>query len=573
MAWRSANTQRAATPMRTYILPPEKTSFDVLATGAPPAISPDGQRIVVGIAEPGKKRLLYLRDLNSLAMQPLAGTEDAMFPFWSPDGRFVAFFADSALKKMEVSGGAPVIVCSVTDGRGGSWSPDGRTIVFGGRYTPIQRVAASGGTPVDVTQLGRNEATHRFPEFLPDSRHFLYLGSITGNEDPSNTIYVGSIDGRESKALISGADEPHYLNGSIIFVRDHILTAQRFDLDKLAVLGDAVPLKEQHIESTMLFSRSIVTVGRSGTLVYEIGLAATNSRLNWFDRSGKVLGTVGEDAPYASVALSPDQNSVGLRINASPANLWNIDLVRGVKTRATFGNTQDYGPIWSPDGRRMLYSSMLGRTFALYVKDLTTGREEELLRGDVASGTLVPTSWSPDGDKILYNSGGLRTRGDIFWMSLSERKPRPYLATPFIEASGRFSPDGHWIAYSSTESTRAEIYLAPFPATGAKWQVSSTGGVTPRWRQDGKELYYVSPGVPGAMWAAPITLGSAPQIGKAVKLFDFVIAQPSPSLYDVSNDGKRFVVNTRIGETPPPSPLIVVQHFDNELRDALEHRE
>ena len=220
LLWNRTRAERLATPVRTYVMPPDNATFDFLNAGAPPAISPDGKRIVFGAVEAGRRRVLYMRSLDSLAAQPLAGTEDATFPFWSPDGRYVGFFADNALKKIEVSGGGAVTLCTALDGRGASWSPDGTTIVFAGRYSPIYRVPAAGGNAVEVTKIDSNETSHRYPEFLPDSRHFLYLRAINGSEDPANRIWLGNVDGTPGKALFNSADEPHYLNGSIVFTRD-----------------------------------------------------------------------------------------------------------------------------------------------------------------------------------------------------------------------------------------------------------------------------------------------------------------------------------------------------------------
>jgi len=572
--WRNTGTPGSDVPVRTNVLPPEKTEFDFLAAAAPPAISPDGRRIVFGGSASGK-RLLYLRALDSLVPQPLIGTEDATFPFWSPDGRFIAFFTSNALKKMEVSGGAPVMLCEVNDGRGGSWSPDGRTIVFAGRYSAIYRVPAAGGGAVEVTKLDDRAATHRWPEFLPDSTHFLYLASASGNEDSTNRICAGSIDGKTYKPLISGGDEPHYLNGAIIFTRDGILTAQRFDAKSLSVIGDAIPLREQHIQVTTLFSKAIAAISKSGTLVYQSGSASRDSQLDWFDRSGKIAGSVGPSAPYAGVSLSPDGKSIGLKYNTSgsESNLWMIDVSRGAKTRITFTNGQDFGLLWSADGQRVIYSTMTGRSFVIRLKDLASGKEEELTHGEVVAGLVVPTSWSADGKVLLYNAGGRSTRGDIWWLALDERKPHPYLATPYVETNARFSPDGHWLAYQSNESGPNEIYIAPFPPTGAKWQVSTSGGVLPRWRGDGKELFFVLPGNPLTMCVVPISLQSKPEIGQVSKIFQFSIPAPSPFLYDVAQDGRRIVVNHRGTEAPSSEPLTVVQHFDSELRAALEPRD
>jgi len=290
-------------------------------------------------------------------------------------------------------------------------------------------------------------------------------------------------------------------------------------------------------------------------------------QLTWFDRHGKTLGNLG-DGPYNGMSLSPDGKSVA--VTYAPArgtNLWIFDLVRGVKTRATFGSDYDANSQWSPDGRKLVYTSVAGAHFKLRLKDLTNGIVEELYDAAGIGATGV-TSWSADGQKILFTTASPSMRADIFWMSLADRKSHPYLSTEFIEANGRFSPDGKWVAYQSNESGTNEIYVAPFPPTGAKWQVSNGGGVVPRWRRDGKEMFYVAPAIRSIV-SVPITLGATPQIGQATKLFDFHPGLLGPTMYDVTTDGQRFLINTRIGEEPPPQPLILVQHFDRELRAAL----
>ncbi len=513
--WRDRGAHRSAPVIRTAVLPPERAEFDFTNFGAPPAISADGTKIVFGAAIQGKQRTLWVRPLDSLVAQELAGTEGASFPFWSPDGRFIAFFAGNSLKKMEVTGGAPVVLCNVNDGRGGSWSPDGQTIVFAGRLTPIVRVPAAGGSPVEVTKLDERAATHRWPEFLPDSRHFLYLASPTGNEDASNSIFVGSVDGRTQTQLVTAANDPHYVDGCLVFVRDRILTAQPFDAKRLAVTGDAFPLKEQQVEVTPLMSRSIVTLSRAGILVYQTGSGSRLSQPTWLDRAGKIVGTVGDAAAYAGLTLAPEGRSVLTYLTVAPqSNIWSMDLARGIKSRITFNNGIDSSPIVSPDGRRLIYTTFTLGRFRFTLKDIATGAEQVLLEA-IAAGVPAVTGWSPDGQTILYSLGGRSTRSDIFWMSLADRKPHLYLGTEFIENAARFSPDGKWVAYHSNETGFNEVYVAPFPPTGAKWQVSSGGGVVPRWRGDGKELFHVVPGTPARIMAVPITLGTTPQMGAA----------------------------------------------------------
>jgi Tol biopolymer transport system component len=583
LGWREFAKRRNAEVVRTLILPPEKASFDFLYQGGAPAISPDGRRIVFGAVEglievnrgayaPEKARTLWVRSLDSLAARQLAGTEGASYPFWSPDGRFIAFFADNHLKREDVNGGAPVSVCEAVDARGGSWSEDGRTIIFSGRYSPIYRVPATGGKPVEITRLGSGMNTHRWPEFLPDNQHFLFLASALGEESATNTIYAGSIDGKLQKPLITAAAEPHYLDGHILFTRDQILTAQPFDLAKLQIAGDAVPLPEAHIEETILYARSVLSVAKSGTLVYQPGNAVQTTQLSWFDRTGKKLGDLAEPAPYTQVALSPDAKSVIVGISATPSNLWLFDLRRGAKSRITFGKARDNNPVWSPDGHRFVYAALSGSNVAVILRDLSNGAERQLLKTDTTVNRLTPASWSRDSDRIFYSAPNPAGRSDVFWLSVADVTQHPYLTSPFAESIPRVSPDGKWVAYMSNETGALEVYLAPFPPTGAKWQVSTAGGAVPRWRGDGNELFYQVPNS-GRIMSVGVTLANPPQIGAPVLLFEFTPGIFNSGMYDVTQDGQKFLAVTRVGDAPPPAPLVIVQNFGNELRQATEKRD
>jgi Tol biopolymer transport system component len=567
-AWRATRVEPRPV-VRSTLLPPDKLEFSFTGNAAPPAVSPDGRRIVFGAAAAGTPRTLWVRSLDSLKAQPVQGTDGGSYPFWSPDGRYIAFFAGGLLKKVESSGGAPVTICEVPDARGGSWSPDGSTIVIAGRYTGIMRVPASGGTPVDVTKLDERFATHRFPKFLPDGKHFLFLASPGGEDDAQNSVCAGSIDGGPVKLLFRSSTEPHYVDGAILFTRAGVLLAQPFDLRTMSTGGEAVPLNEEKVRTTAFLSRSVLSAA-AGTLVYQVSGPAPNTRLTWFDRQGNPLGNVGPEAPYADARLSPDGTTAAVSYVAAPqTNIATINLQNGQRTRVTFGDAMENNAVWSPEGGRLLYSAVSagsGRSVRLRVKDLVTGADEKIF--ETANAPLItPWSWSSDGKTIFYSiyaTSGKTTRSDIYWMSLADRKPQAYLLTQAIETAAQISPDGKWLAYASDESGVSEVYVAPFPPTGAKWQVSTNGGITPRWRADGRELLFVEASRM-RIWSVPVVLGSSPQIGAAT---DSGITLGA-SGYDVTRDGKRILATTAAGNAEPASPLVLVQNFDEQLRALL----
>jgi len=355
----------------------------------------------------------------------------------------------------------------------------------------------------------------------------------------------------------------------ILFTRNNVLMTQRFDSKKLEVSGEVRPLHEPNIENAILFSRSYFTVSRNGTLVYQAGGASRDTQLTWFDRTGKVLGNVGEPGLYGVMSLAADQRRVATSFS-NTGNIWVFNLDRGVKSRVTFRDGHDMYPVWSPDGSRIAYGNLSGTTMTLCIRDLRSGSEEQLVPN--AKGIIVPTGWSPDGKTLVYSaSGNAGARTDIWTMSLVDRKPTPYLVTPFIETQGRLSPDGKWMAYQSTETGAFEVFIAPFPWTGAKWQVSTKGGGVAHWRADGRELYFVRE--TSTMVAVPVTLGPTPEIGKETELFHFRAGSVAPLVYDVTRDGKKFLVDIAIGNDPAPSPLIVVEHFDAEVAAARKGRD
>jgi Tol biopolymer transport system component len=560
--------RRNAKPVRTAIVAPNGTDFLFVSTGGPPELAPDGTKIVFAAGQ-SDQRTLWLRSLDGAAPQELRGTLGALFPFWSPDSRTIAFFQDGELKKMQVPAGPVTTVCKAAEGRGGSWSPDGKTILFGMRFSPIFRVAAAGGTPVAVTNFARGDLTHRWPRFLPDGRHFLYLASPVGMEDSRNQICVGSVDEKLRKPLVSASSQPLLYDGRLLYTREGNLIAQRLDLASLTLTGDPVSVPEGQIRTDAAYARSVVSVSERGTLIYQTGAYIEDSDLTWFDRTGKRLGTLSDRQPYGHVALDARGVASVVALRGLHPNLWMVDLVRGVKTRLTFNN-RDQAPVWSADGTQLAYASIRQTPqtqLQLTVMSLATRAERQFRLAD--PGDKIPTSWSPDGRLIFYtaNSRDSSSGSDIYYVTLPDGQSHVYLASPTDETQPRMSPDGRFVAYQSRESGRWQIYIAPFPATGVKWQVSPAGGVVPRWREDGKELFYIAGG--DTMTAVAISLAAAtPAIGTPESLFRFRSAMPTPTGWDVTPDGQRFLINGFANEEPQQQPLTLVQNFGTVLRMA-----
>ena len=528
-----------------FIIPlPEKA-----LTIGPPVISPDGHSLVYRLNTEDGKELLWVRPLNSLDAQPLAGTEGGFNPFWSPDSRSIGFFAAGKLRRVDLSGGAPQALCDAPSNPSGTWSRDGVIIFSRGIADGLYRVPAAGGTPVRITEVdaSRNELDHAWPYFLPDGRHFLYLAR---NAQPENSaIYVGALDAKETKRLLQIHSSVAYSPpGYLLFVRESTLMAQRFDADRLELKGDAFPIAEQAARNP-LNGLAFFSVSENGRLALRTGALAL-SQLIWFDRTGKHLGALTPPGNYSAPSLSPDEKTVAVGRSdfqtITMSDIWLIDLERGAQIRLTTDPGSDTYPTWSPGGDRIVFVSTRDLT-SIYQKPLTgAGTEEALL---TSGGMKVSPDWSPDGRFILYAQLNPTTNVDLFLLPLSgERKPEPFLQTKFIEAQGRFSPDGRWVAYISNETGQFEVYVQSFPATGGKVPISTGGGSQPQWRADGRELYYYTPD--RNLMAVEVSgEGSTLKVGVARPLFQIRVGGagvaggfPGIGYYTPAHDGKRFLV-------------------------------
>jgi eukaryotic-like serine/threonine-protein kinase len=534
--------------IRFSVFPATNTAFSPAPIAPFQAVSPDGRRLAF-LATRGGPSLLWVRSLDSLDARALPGTEGASLPFWSPDSRFIGFFLEGKLKKIEATGGPAQTVSDAPAGEGGTWNRDG-VILFGSSADGLFRVSAAGGQPVAITKpdASRQETSHRLPDFLPDGRHFVYLAQ------PSKTIHVGSLDSADTTQLLNADSKAIYAPpGYLLFVRENTLLAQPFDIARLEARGDPVPIAQQ-VRANPTNGRAAFSASER-VLTYRTG-EPSDSQLLWLDRSGKRMGVLGDPAPYGDVELSPDgkQVAVDIRDRARARDIWIFDIARGVRTRFTFDSANDISGRWSPNGDRLVFGSNRDAQAGLYLKQSSgTGREQVLL----ASKNLpFPDSWSPDGRFLLYDAENPKTGWDLWVLPLSgERKPQPFVQTEFREEFGRFSPDGRWIAYRSNESGRFEVYVVAFPGPGGKWQVSTAGGQFPRWRHDGKEIFYVA--ADNKLMAGEVNgQGAGFDVGTLRPLFELQPAGGYP--YDVAGDAQRFLVRVPMDQTGSEPVDVVV---------------
>lgn len=520
-----------------------------------PVISPDGRMIVFqGVAE--GRTALYLRSLNSINIQRLAGTDDGTGEFWSPDNRYLAFFSDNKLKKLDVTGGTPQTICAAVTALGGTWNRDG-VIVFGLENQGLHRVSAAGGEPTLMLPLdtSRNEIDHEYPYFLPDGQHFLYY-SFKGNRGTTE-IYVGSLQG-DRKFLLANDSNAAYVNGYLVFAREFTLMAQAFDARKRELTGDPFTVME-NVAFSPNSSYSHFSVSENGALVFSQG-SQVGRQLTWFDRSGKQIATVGPPGSYNDTVLSPDGKRAALqRVDGGNSDVWIMDLVRGVPLRFTFGASSDDNPAWSSDGSFLFYTATSQDKTSFFKKNSSGAGNEELLY-EATSAIDDGIDVSPDSKNLLFEVIGNLTSADVWVLPLDgSGKAYPLLASQFGESLAHFSPDGRWIAYTSTESGRPEVYVQNFPPTGGKWQVSTGGGAQPHWRRDGNELFYIASD--RKLMAVSVKLGASFELGTPLPLFQTrVSSYTSPNRYDVSPDGQRFLVNSSVQEQSS-APMIVILNW------------
>ncbi len=554
--------------IRSFINPPDKARFSLFTDfGGPAVISPDERTLAFNASdEAGGVTTIWLRPVDQLAARPLPGTEGASYPFWSPDSRSLGFFAGGKLKRMDLSGGAAIVLCDAPSARGGSWGAKGMILAALNYLGGVSLIPADGGAPKAVTTVDpARHTSHRWPLFMPDGEHFIYLAIkhdiAAGGE---NGLYFASLSGGEPKLVSRNGSHAVFAAGRLLTLREGTLMAQPFDSVKGTLHGESVPLAEK-IQYEPGVWRAAFDARGGALLAYRSGGSVSATRLTWYDRAGKPLGTIGERDSYSDLRLSPDGKQLAVAIS-DPPDLWVINLARGTRSRLTFTPMVDAGPLWSGDGRQLIYVSLeLAKWHSRICRRSAdgSGEEETLLTGDQL---MIPMSLSPDGKTLIYmtlSSNGAKP--DLWALPLlGGGKPFVLLNSPFGEADAQFSPDGRFMAYSSDESGRSEVYVVPFnpaypahPLVGGKWQISVAGGGQPRWRQGGKELLFYS------------TDGRVMAVGLTVKSGAIEPETPRPlftanSMGDITADGQRFLVAA--SDDKDSTPITLVTNWDAELK-------
>ena len=486
--------------IKADILPNANTAFTLTGEAVGTVtISPDGRHVTYQARDESGSRMLWLRALDNHQARPIPGTENGRYPFWSPDSRFIAFFNDQSLMKVDIQGGPPLTLTATgVNPRRGSWNKDGVILYSPSSLESIYRVLASGGEPTAVTTLStdRGETTHRWASFLPDGRHFFFMAGThtAGTRSETNAIYVGDIENpSEPKLVLRARSNAEYSDGRMLYVRENVLVAQPFDLGKLELFGNPVPVAEG-IQYTAGSFHGSFSVATNGTLLYRIAEESEDVTVERIDASGQVLESILEPRAYGGGVLSPDGRRLATSIGdpqAGTSDIWVIDLARHVSTRFTFEPTDETSPLWSPDGSKILFTRMHEGIYSLFMRSSSGEGEEKLVaKGDLH---LFASDWSADGKQVFVTTfdPAANLSSDVYLLDVDSGALSPFLKSSFDENNAAFSPDNRWVAYVSNDSGRDELYVAPFPGPGGKWQISSQGiGSNGFWAADGLTVFY-----------------------------------------------------------------------------------
>jgi serine/threonine protein kinase len=523
------------------------------------AVSPDGRYLAFVASGADRVSQIWLRPIDSPLARPIPGTVHPTYPFWSASSRSIGFFSDGQLKRIDIDGGPARTLARAPNGRGGAWNADDVILFSPGTSDVIYRVSADGGAVRQtVMSVPRRETSHRWPQFLPDGRHFIYFARST--DDNQSAICLASLDATGDAVLVRSSFSAVYAPpGRLLYVAEGTLLAANFDIAHSRVTDDPVQVVD-HVATSSSFYGAF-SASNNGVLAY--ATSASVSELAWMGRDGRRLGVAAGPGRYVDFQLSPDGRYVAVA-EVEPlsdrSDLRLVDLVRGANLRLTTSPATDASPVWSPDSARLVFRSNRERNHDLYIRPAAGGGEDGLLLK--TSAAKYPSDWSPDGSFLVYHANDARTHHDVWAVPIGRPdQPRPLVQTEFDEMQGQISPSGRWLAYTSNQSSRFEVYVQPLPADGRKWQISTDGGSDPKWRADEKELFYI--GRDGRMMSVDLSAVAAFDPGTPRPLFplhDFAAAAPYLSAYDVQPDGQRFLVRVPI-EDLQTHPLNVLVHW------------
>jgi eukaryotic-like serine/threonine-protein kinase len=529
------------------------------------ALSPDGHTAaIVAYSKDTNKYMIWRYEIGGRDASAVPGTEGASHPFWAPDNRDIAFFADGKLKKVDVfSANSPQVVCESLTGRGGTWNRDGVILFSPDASSGLYRVSSAGGTPAQATKLdsSRGQSSNRWPVFLPDQKHFLYLGANFSGQYDKNAIFVGSLDSDETHPIVAASSNAVYVDpGYLLYLRSNALVAQRFDLKTFSLTGEPRTISDE-VRYTPATDLAVFSAAKD-ILTLQTGKGIGTSQLLWFDRSGKQLGFAGPPGIISNGTLSPDARRIAydqMEPDSRHWAVWTRDLATDSTTRISFGAGLTQLPIWSPDGKQLAYAGIHNSQWAVFAKNADgSGSETQVVEN--AAYVKGPWSWASDGKLLFWD------KNELWYVPMPGTQPKPVFQESSTIRNAQFSPDGRWLAYSSNEGGSFEVFVSSFPHTESKWQVSREGGSEPRWRRDGKELFYLS--ADGKVISVPVKATTTFEAGPPQVLFQTHLRQPISALdhisYDVSTDGQKFLVDTKVDE-PNAAPMSVILNWSSNL--------
>jgi Tol biopolymer transport system component/tRNA A-37 threonylcarbamoyl transferase component Bud32 len=572
--WLNLRSREPEGTLRSFLPPPEQMSFDFTGDfSGPPVLNALGTEIAFCARNQKERDSIWVQSLGELAARKLDGTEGAAFPFWSADGKWIGFFADGHLKKVQAAGGPVTVLTDTPNPRGGAWNQD-NVIIYEPDYRDnLWKISAAGGTPSRLTQFeGSKHTTHRWPQFLPDGEHFLFFGTSHSGESEKG-VYIGSLKDGSYKHVIDSDSQGLFASGYLLYHVQSQLLAQKFDAGSGKVSGEPILLANA-VEYDSGTWHTTFSASQNGILLYEPGSKVLGTDLVWVDRKGNTLGKVADRAFYkGSGRISPDGKRLAVSMGDPQADIWVLDFAHGSRTRLTFGGATHLAPSWSADGRRVVYSRQNGSTVIAGTSVRARlasggGQEESLIETTPATpATLLAPEFSPDDRYLVYTSQKGPTGIGIWAMPLTGDKTPfavvPAPAPPARLVQYRLSPDGKWLAYSSTESGREEVYVTHFPSGQGRWQVSQNGGTFPGWSEGGKEIWFIATDL--TMHVASVNPKSPEfEMGPLQSMFQITYTSPVGTPYDVSPDGKKLVLSTFPESVP--TPMVLVTNWMGELK-------